>query len=246
MDKCFPIDRIDISLQGDEVLTGKKSINSKGSSTFSVSRASSSLMLNYQRGDGIPAMSEWIKKHVTKLHRRDEKEFNSCVTVGSTDAFAKTLVLLNGDACLFDQYAYGTAVAACENIGKKAIGVATDEDGMIPSSLRDTCLKARKTGHNVDVVYLVPVAQNPTGTTMPESRKREIYKVCQELDLVIVEDDAYYYLHYGEGSHEGDPYDPLCMPGIKGLPRSFFSMDIDGRVLRVDSLSKWIGIRIMF
>jgi DNA-binding transcriptional MocR family regulator len=59
--------------------------------------------------------------------------------------------------------------------------------------------------------------------------------------------DAYYYLHYGDGP---------TMPGIKGLPRSFYELDLQTSqevigeparsVLRMDSLSKFIapGMRL--
>ena len=32
-----------------------------------------------------------------------------------------------------------------------------------------------------------------------EERKREVYRIAQEYDLIIVEDDPYYMLQYREG-----------------------------------------------
>lgn len=109
-------------------------------------------------------------------------------------------------------------------------------------------------------VYLVPTAQNPTGVTMSTKRKEEIYRVCQDEDLLIVEDDAYYYLYHGiqdikkvNDISSRSQADPSVMtdfvnslPGMKNLPPSILSMDSDGRVLRFDSLSKFIcpGLRI--
>lgn len=40
------------------------------------------------------------------------------------------------------------------------------------------------------------VVQNPTGSTVPLARKAEIYALCQEFDLVLLEDDAYYTLQF--------------------------------------------------
>lgn len=37
---------------------------------------------------------------------------------------------------------------------------------------------------------------HPVGTVTPLSRKREIYGICQEYNIIIIEDDAYYYLQY--------------------------------------------------
>lgn len=211
--------------------------------------AGSNLHLNYQRGDGILGLRNWIYDHVVRMHH-PSIEFQTCMTVGSTDAFAKILLLLNGNSVIFDKFAYGTAVSACEALGRHAIGIDMDEEGMKPDSLREQVIIARKQGLNPDLVYLVPVAQNPTGISMSLQRKQDIYRVCSELDLVIVEDDAYYYLYFDEdGAHPSDSNEALSlqsMPGLDRLPKSFLSLDTDGRVLRIDSLSKTIapGLRI--
>ena len=110
---------------------------------------------------------------------------------------------------------------------------------MKPESLREQVSRARKRGLNPDLVYLVPTAQNPTGITMPEQRKRDIYKACCDLDLIVIEDDAYYYLHFenqGDVDSVGNPYDARRMPGVNGLPRSLYSFDTECKVLRIDSL----------
>ena len=35
------------------------------------------------------------------------------------------------------------------------------------------------------------------GLTVPIERKRELYAICAEYDVVIIEDDPYYYLQFG-------------------------------------------------
>jgi DNA-binding transcriptional MocR family regulator len=223
MDKIFPFREIGVELAGG--------------SSFKIQNAST-LSLNYNRGDGIPHLRDWIRNHVQALHS-PKKEFNSCVTVGSTDAYAKILMLFNGDTVVFDKFAYGAAVSTCSAFGRHAVGVSTDKDGMIPDSLREQVIRARRRGLKPDLVYLVPTAQNPTGVTMSEVRKREIYKTCCDLDLIIIEDDAYYYLHFENESdsiQKGGIYDISRMPGIDNLPKSLYSMDTEDRVLRIDSL----------
>lgn len=58
----------------------------------------------------------------------------------------------------------------------------------------------------------------------------QIFKIAHLYDLLIVEDDPYYFLTFDKP------------------PASFLSMDVDGRVLRLDSMSKVMsaGIRIGF
>lgn len=47
------------------------------------------------------------------------------------------------------------------------------------------------------LLYVVPNGDNPTGNTLSEDRRREIYSLACEYDILIVEDDPYYFLHYG-------------------------------------------------
>lgn len=171
MESIFPFEEINV-----KCVSGSRYNLKKGSN----------LTLNYQRGDGIVDLRDWVQGHTATTHHRHN--FSTCVSVGSTDALAKIYALMHGDAVLFDEYAYGAAVIACETLGRRAIGVAMDDQGMLPNRLRDQILRARAKGLNPDIVYLVPEAQNPTGATMSIQRKQEIYDVCQELDVVIVED----------------------------------------------------------
>ncbi len=230
MDSTFPITNIDVNLDDG--------------TTYSLPKEQS-LFLNYQRGDGIPTLKGWIDEHVKAIHQPPNASACSCVTVGSTDAFSKTMTLLQSDSVIFDQYSYGHAVATSQQLGKQSIGVAVDADGILPDALRSSVLAARARGLSANILYLVPTGQNPTGTTMPFSRIQAVYDVCQELDIVVVEDDAYYYLYFGkEPTVSEAPGD--AMPGLAGLPRSFLSIDTDGRVIRLDSLSKFVapGMRL--
>lgn len=83
----------------------------------------------------------------------------------------------------------------------------------------------------MQVLYTIPTGANPSGATLSDGRRREIYDICREHDCLIIEDDPYYFLQFSENRKP-----------------SFFSMDEDGRVLRFDSFSKLIssGIRIGF
>jgi len=44
------------------------------------------------------------------------------------------------------------------------------------------------------VLYVIPTGQNPSGATMPEARRREVYALAQRHNLIILEDDPYFHL----------------------------------------------------
>lgn len=64
----------------------------------------------------------------------------------------------------------------------------------------------------------------------PFERREEIYAICREYDIILLEDDPYFYLQYAPGG--GEP------KGLQDLGRSYLSMDTDCRVVRIDSFSK--------
>ena len=74
-------------------------------------------------------------------------------------------------------------------------------------------------------------------------RRKDIYRVCQKHNLIILEDEPYYFLQM-------EPYKgkPTSIPDkstadlLQSLIPSFMSLDVDGRVLRLDSLSKVLSI----
>lgn len=239
MDSIFPLREVNLNVDM--------------TSNISLSVSNKDLHLNYLRGNGVEELKEWVTTHMKSIHANQGKsEFDICVTVGSTDALFKTLTMLSGNATLFDKYAYGSAVATSRSLGRTNIGVEMDGEGMLPDDLRKQVLLARKEGLDPDAVYLVPTAHNPTGVTMSTSRKEEIYKVCQDEQLLLIEDDAYYYLFHGSKTSLLDLVNTKktkdCveevvdkLPGLKDLPTSLLSMDVDGRVIRFDSLSKFIS-----
>lgn len=84
------------------------------------------------------------------------------------------------------------------------------------------------------------VGQNPTGGTLSLERRKKIYAICQKYDVLIVEDDPYYFLQMPDyGSKAAFPTSETEF--LDSLIPSYLRIDIDGRVLRCDSFSKVIA-----
>jgi kynurenine/2-aminoadipate aminotransferase len=110
----------------------------------------------------------------------------------------------------------------------ECLDVELDSHGVIPSKLREQLDNWPADKRKPKVLYTVPVGGNPTGVSQTLERKKEIYRIAQDHNLLILEDDPYFYLQYGDK-----------------IP-SYLSMDVDGRVLRFDSFSKILssGLRV--
>ena len=120
----------------------------------------------------------------------------------------------DGEPILMEEYLNSDALAILDPYRPSYVTVATDEKGMRADSLEvaiQSCDPARKPRF----MYLNPTGTNPTSKIIPEKRKKEIYRVCCEHDILILENDPYFFMQFGE---EDQP--------------SFLSMDTEGRVLR--------------
>lgn len=111
------------------------------------------------------------------------------------------------------------------------------------------------------------MGQNPTSGVLSLQRRREIYALCSKYDIIIVEDDPYWYLQYPTSTASNttttsDPANTSFNPDVEmfanGEPRpdtwkssgykfldslvpSFISIDTDGRVIRLDTFSKTVA-----
>ncbi|KAL3896909.1 MAG: hypothetical protein SGPRY_013167, partial [Prymnesium sp.] len=135
--------------------------------------------------------------------------------------------------------------------GLTALPVRMDEHGLLPHHLQEQCERLRKEAVTPRFLYTIPVGQNPTGSRLPRARYQEIYQICRSYGLTIIEDDPYFYQqhradkHAGEGE-EGEGGEGGDVPGLSGLGPSYLSIDVDGRVIRLDTFSKMLapGFRI--
>lgn len=90
------------------------------------------------------------------------------------------------------------------------------------------------------------IGQNPTSGTLSVKRRKEIYALAVKYDIIIVEDDPYWYLQYPSSSPKDSP--PTKIEGkssgfefLDSLVPSYLSVDYQGRVVRVDTFSKTVA-----
>jgi aromatic amino acid aminotransferase I len=123
-------------------------------------------------------------------------------------------------------------------LGVKALSIHMDDQGLIPEHLDNVLSswdeKERK-ARKPFLLYMVPTGQNPTGATQSLERRKMIYALAQKHSLYIVEDEPYYYIQLPPFGSS----DSFSNSKVRNeLIPSYLSLDVDGRVLRLDSLSK--------
>lgn len=136
-------------------------------------------------------MVRWVREFNQALHGLipyDSPEV--CITDGSTDGITRTMASLldPGEHLLVEEHAFGTALSSARAYGVKAAPIKMDQHGLIPEALRQLLdgWNEEKQGKRPHVLYTITIGQNPTGTRLPFKRRKEIYKIAQQYDLMWV------------------------------------------------------------
>ncbi|KAL3235287.1 Aromatic/aminoadipate aminotransferase 1 [Nakaseomyces bracarensis] len=204
--------------------------------------------LQYGRSMGQPEMIEFLKEHTKMIHDMKYSDWDIVATTGNTNAWESTLrVFCNrGDVILAEEHSFSSSLASAEAQGIITFPVPIDEHGIIPSKLADIMDNWTEGAPKPKLLYTIPTGQNPTGSSLNGERKKEIYKIAQKHDFLIIEDEPYYFLQVGpyfadknERAQQAEQHANMSHDDfLKSLALTFLSVDTDGRVIRMDSFSK--------
>ncbi|OAA63963.1 Pyridoxal phosphate-dependent transferase, major domain protein [Cordyceps fumosorosea ARSEF 2679] len=204
-----------------------------------------SVALNYGQACGSAQMARFLTEHAEVVHRPPYADWAVCQTIGNTGALEQAARMLcdrdRRDAVLTEAFGFSTAMETFEPLRVGVFGTAIDSEGIVAEAM-DELLSgwdeaARGGFRRPHVLYTVPSGQNPTGATQSPARRRAVYAVARKHDMIIIEDEPYYFLQM-------DPYGQDAAPPtnidefVASLVPSYVSIDVDGRVLRMDSFSK--------
>ncbi len=128
-----------------------------------------------------------------------------------------------GSAVALENPTYIGAIDAFRTTGNRLLPMPVDPDGP-----RVDVAGLLAASAPVRLAYVVPTFQNPTGATMPESRRRDLARAAGEFGFQVVEDLT-----------------PDWTLGV-GAPPPIAAFDPGDRVITIGSLSKlaWGGLRI--
>lgn len=100
------------------------------------------------------------------------------------DIVARSL-LRPGDAVAVESPGYANLLLSLRLAGFKLIGVERNRDGLCLESLQHAASR-----HRVKALFLNPVLQNPTGTSLSMANAFRILQLAEQHDFWIVEDDV--------------------------------------------------------
>ncbi len=174
---------------------------------------------------GHPPLRSAVAAHMTELGIPTDPE-QVLITSGAQQAIDLLARHLCGPGAsvIIENPTYPPAIDVFRATGAQLVPIPLDEHGVRLDMLRGYA--GRRGGQ---IAYLNPICQNPTGTTPPEDRLRDIVRLASATGLLVVDDLTSAYLTFGEWP-----------------PAPLGSFDRDDQVITVGSLSKvaWGGLRI--
>ena len=148
------------------------------------------------------------------------------ITSGSLQGLdlVNATLLERGDTVIIEQDCYQGSINRLNRLGVAAVGIPLDRDGMRVDALAAALDDLGRKGIRPKYIYTIPTVQNPTGTILPEERRREMLRLSAQHGVPIFEDDCYC---------------DLIWSGKR--PPALYAMSERGGVIHIGSFSKSIA-----
>ncbi len=183
--------------------------------------------LQYGVTEGYEPLRERLLGHVQQRFHVDTTGNSLMVVSGAQQGIelAAKVFCSEGDTIICESPSFIGSLNTFRSAGIRLAGVPMEADGIDLEQLE----AALKREPNVKLIYLIPSFQNPTGITTSLEKRKGIYALARQYDVMILEDNP-----YGELRFQGED-----VPVIK-------SLDTDQRVIYVGSFSKVLsaGLRV--
>ena len=163
--------------------------------------------LNYGNNGGFPAFITEVSTYLRRVRAIADKEI--IVVNGSQEALyiISQILLKTGDKVAVESLGYRPAWNALKNAGAELIGVKQTKEGIDVEHL-EQLFKQQK----LRLLYLTPLHQYPTTTTLPAAQRIKVYRLAQQYNVPIIEDDYDHEFHY-----DSQPLAPMAANDPAGL-----------------------------
>jgi DNA-binding transcriptional MocR family regulator len=151
-------------------------------------------MFGYSQAEGLPQLREQVRLYLKKqgIVASDDQLLILSGSQQGIDLVCRTLAD-PGDAILIESPTYFWALCNFAAAGARLVPVDMDDNG-----LRVDLLEGLMQRQRAKLLYLMPSFQNPTGTTMPVERRKQVLELASYYQVPILEDNF-----VGDLSYEG-------------------------------------------
>ncbi len=162
----------------------------------------------YSETAGLLELRESIARKLRRVNGIDANSSEILVTVGAIEGLSAAVMAVvdPGDEVLIPVPGYSTHVRQVVLASGKPVLVPTRAEDGFGLDLR--ALEERITPRTKAVLFSSP--NNPTGAVYTEAELRELGRIAERHDLVVITDEAYEYFVFDGGRH-------FSMASIEGL-----------------------------
>ena len=151
--------------------------------------------LQYGATEGYNPLREQLAAFMTSKGAKDVAADNLIVTTGSQqalDLLGKTLIS-PGDKVIVEGPTFLATIQCFRLYGAELISAPIDENGVKTEELEKLIAE-----HKPKFVYLIPTFGNPSGVMLSLERRKAVLEMAVKHQTLIVEDDPYGDLYFGD------------------------------------------------
>lgn len=154
----------------------------------------------YSGGPSAQYLAEWLRGEMQQ--RRVWHEGDALVlTQGGSEALGvigRAFLDLD-DVLAVEGPTFMGALAQFRNWTNNIVRYPMDEQGLIVDAVAADLQRRRQSGERIPkLLYTIPTHQNPTGCVLPLQRRQQLLALAEEYNFLMIEDDAYSGLSWGE------------------------------------------------
>lgn len=131
----------------------------------------------------LEAGAQWLSR---SGHRPDTDSIVPTLGVHAGVMAAISALTIPGDFIAYEQVTYAQLARSSGLIGRRAVMVDIDEEGIDPTDFERVCAQ-----RHPKMAFLMPTTQNPTLATMSLARREEIVRIARAYNVLLIEDDLY-------------------------------------------------------
>lgn len=148
------------------------------------------LLGSYPTGTGLPELKVELVRHLG-LGGLDLSPDDLLITHGGTEAMQLALraVTQPGDTVVVESPVYFGLLQTIEGLGLKALEVPSSAHGLGISL--EALAYALEHNTAIKAIVVMPSFQNPLGTEMPISAKRQLIRLSHQHKVTLIEDDVF-------------------------------------------------------
>lgn len=194
--------------------------------------------LNYGDESGFKPFINEVSIYLRRVRSITDKQI--IVVNGTQEALyiISQVLIKTGDKVAVESLGYKPAWDAFKNAGAQLITVKQTDQGINVDHFEQLI-----ENHKIRLLYLTPLHQYPTTTTLVVSKRKRIYELAQQHNIAIIEDDYDHEFHYNS-----QPLAPMAANDPSGLViylSSFSKIMFPGIRLGIIAVDKSLAAHIV-